>query len=203
MSIAVMATLFVVTPALAWHIQWGECTSPGTRGWVMLPDETWTQGWQLFVSDGEKLKGVGDPGEKIPLLAGSYRGKYSADGGTTFYKEVEEFTIQHNCPNIDEPRADIIQPCGDPQGGARYLNRRSTRPVTFVTQVKKAGSDLWNTVHRRTVMGGHNYITPALYLPPYGKVRVVRGNGAVLAPAERIAPPGSYGWRGECRLLRR
>lgn len=107
------------------------------------------------------------------------------------------------CEPAVQPKARILQPCGDPVGGAVFDNRDSApwRPVTFSLQVKEPGSDSWTVLYKQTVAGKSYVVTPAFTFPPNGKVRVVRGNGDVLAQ-ETVAEAGNYGWStNECRIL--
>jgi hypothetical protein len=101
---------------------------------------------------------------------------------------------------ISQPEAKILQPCGDPRGGAIFNNRHSTRPHAFTLEVRAQDSS-WSQLHKEVVQGGDYFVTPDYYFPPRGMVRVRLGNGLVLSE-EQVSEAGFYGWDSwECKVL--
>jgi hypothetical protein len=103
---------------------------------------------------------------------------------------------------VGHPRAEILQPCADPKGGALYDNRSPNFSVTFVLETSASRNGPWHEVNSRTVAGGDYFVTKAYYFQPESWVRVRRGGGHVL-DIEQVAPGGEYGWKSkECQILR-
>jgi hypothetical protein len=92
--LALIASAFTVTPALAWHVESGDCsTQPSARiiepagdpwgrivvnhdrvcrGWVRVPDEAWVEGGTFHIA-GKVLA----RGERAWLKPGEYEGTWS------------------------------------------------------------------------------------------------------------------------------
>lgn len=112
MALALLASAFAVTPALAWHVYTGDCQSkPWARilepagdpwgrivvghdrtckGWVRVPDEDWVEGGSFIIA-GRELK----RGERLWLPPGEYQGTWSN------YPEVEDVVIRDTAGPVD------------------------------------------------------------------------------------------------------
>lgn len=116
LALAIIASLLTVAPAVAWHVETGDCTSRvtgrilepygdpfgrvvvrndrGCKGWVKVPDERWVKDYRLVVVyDGEEVGSV-ERGGRLKLPVGVYIGRWVGPGGV-FLAELETFTI-HN-----------------------------------------------------------------------------------------------------------
>jgi hypothetical protein len=182
--ISLIATLLVAIPTFAWHVDIDQCTTPGTQSAVI--DAGYEGGIFTYPGHVKVVNVLGIKGTEYPLPGGDYTYEWG--------REKQEFTLT-SCPSlVRNPSARIIGPCGDPNYGAVLNNVKSDLPSYFV--ITFDGQKV-----KRTVGPGNKVVVGPFYVHPFKTIIVRTQAGKVLA-REQAAVGGSYGWGGECSILR-